>query len=82
MVEVFVLRALGIYCGDVMRKAAVVGEGMLILFVFGEHIHLVPAVTAIMGATALLIWIRPESGSKPPHTWRPTSTTSVSTRPV
>jgi len=42
-----------------LRKAAWVGAGMLILFVFGEHIHLIPAVTAIIGATALLIWIRP-----------------------
>jgi Na+/H+ antiporter NhaD/arsenite permease-like protein len=44
---------------DHLRKAAWVGAGMLILFVFGEHIHLIPAVTAIIGATALLIWIRP-----------------------
>lgn len=43
-----------------LRKAGMVGAGMLLLFVFGEHIHLVPAVTAIMGATALLIWIRPD----------------------
>jgi Na+/H+ antiporter NhaD/arsenite permease-like protein len=42
-----------------LRKAAWVGGGMLLLFVFGEHIHLIPAVTAIIGATALLIWIRP-----------------------
>ncbi|MFL7840302.1 MAG: SLC13 family permease [Candidatus Promineifilaceae bacterium] len=42
-----------------LRKAAWVGAGMLFLFVFGEHIHLIPAVTAIIGATALLIWIRP-----------------------
>jgi Na+/H+ antiporter NhaD/arsenite permease-like protein len=32
---------------------------MLILFVFGERIHLLPAVTALIGATALLVWIRP-----------------------
>jgi len=44
---------------DHLRKAGWVGAGMLILFVFGEHIHLIPAVTAIIGATALLIWIRP-----------------------
>jgi Na+/H+ antiporter NhaD/arsenite permease-like protein len=44
---------------DDLRKAAWVGAGMLLLFVFGEHIHLIPAVTAIIGATALLIWIRP-----------------------
>jgi Na+/H+ antiporter NhaD/arsenite permease-like protein len=42
-----------------LRKAGWVGAGMLLMFVFGEHIHLIPAVTAIIGATALLIWIRP-----------------------
>lgn len=45
-----------------LRKAAWVGGGMLLLFVFGEHIHLIPAVTAIIGATALLIWIQPDIG--------------------
>ncbi len=44
---------------DHLRKAGWVGGGMLLLFVFGERIHLIPAVTAIIGATALLIWIRP-----------------------
>lgn len=43
-----------------LRKAAVVGAGMVILFVFGERVHLQPAVTAIMGATALLVWIKPD----------------------
>lgn len=43
-----------------LRKAGWVGLGMLVLFVFGEGIHLVPAVTAVMGATALLLWIRPD----------------------
>ena len=43
-----------------LRKAAVVGAGMLALFVFGEQIHLVPAVTALIGATALLVWIQPD----------------------
>ena len=33
---------------------------MLLLFVFGERVHLLPAVTALMGATALLVWIRPD----------------------
>ena len=45
---------------DHLRKAAVVGAGMLFLFIFGERIHLLPSVTALMGATALLIWIRPD----------------------
>jgi Na+/H+ antiporter NhaD/arsenite permease-like protein len=47
---------------DHLRKAAWIGSGMLLLFVFGEHIHLVPAVTAVIGATALLIWIQPDIG--------------------
>jgi len=43
-----------------LRKAGWVGGGMLILFVFGEQIHLTPSVTALMGATALLLWIKPD----------------------
>ncbi|MFN2186840.1 MAG: SLC13 family permease [Anaerolineae bacterium] len=43
-----------------LKKAGLVGAGMLILFVFGERIHLLPAVTALIGATALLLWIRPD----------------------
>ncbi len=43
-----------------LRKVGVVGAGMLVLFILGEHIHLVPAVTAIIGATALLVWILPD----------------------
>ncbi len=43
-----------------LKKAGVVGAGMILLFVFGENIHLLPAVTALMGATALLVWIRPD----------------------
>ena len=42
-----------------LKKAGIVGAGMLLLFIFGEEFHLLPAVTAIMGATALLVWIRP-----------------------
>ncbi len=45
---------------DHLKKAAWVGAGMLVLFVIGERIHLQPAVTALMGATALLVWIRPD----------------------
>ena len=45
---------------DALRKGAYVGAGMLILFVWGEHIHLLPAVTALIGATVLLVWIRPD----------------------
>ena len=43
-----------------LKKAGWVALGMGILFVTGEHIHMLPSVTAIMGATALLIWIRPD----------------------
>jgi Na+/H+ antiporter NhaD/arsenite permease-like protein len=43
-----------------LQKAGVVFAGMLILFVVGERYHLLPSVTAIMGATALMIWIRPD----------------------
>ena len=43
-----------------LKKAGWVGAGMLILFVFGESVHLVPAVTALIGATVLLLWVRPD----------------------
>jgi Na+/H+ antiporter NhaD/arsenite permease-like protein len=43
-----------------LKKAGVVGAAMIALFVLGEQIHLLPAVTALMGATALLVWIRPD----------------------
>jgi Na+/H+ antiporter NhaD/arsenite permease-like protein len=42
-----------------LRKVGWVGLGMLILFVAGENFHMLPAVTAMLGATALLVWIRP-----------------------
>jgi Na+/H+ antiporter NhaD/arsenite permease-like protein len=45
---------------DHLKKAGVVGAGMIVLFVVGEQIHLLPAVTALLGATALLVWIRPD----------------------
>lgn len=45
---------------DNLMKAGVVGALMILLFTAGEGIHLLPAVTAIMGATALLVWIRPD----------------------
>ncbi|MDQ4076305.1 MAG: SLC13 family permease [Chloroflexota bacterium] len=43
-----------------LKKAGIVGAGMLVLFVLGEQIHMVPAVTALLGATALLLWIQPD----------------------
>ena len=44
---------------DHLKKAGVVGFFMLMLFMFGEHVHMVPAVTALIGATVLMVWIRP-----------------------
>jgi Na+/H+ antiporter NhaD/arsenite permease-like protein len=43
-----------------LQKAGVVFAGMLVLFITGERFHMLPSVTAIMGATALMIWIRPD----------------------
>jgi Na+/H+ antiporter NhaD/arsenite permease-like protein len=45
---------------DHLKKAGIVGVGMIILFVTGENFHLPPSVTALIGATALLVWIRPD----------------------
>lgn len=42
-----------------LRKSALIGAGMLLLFIFGESLHMPPAVTALIGATALLVWVRP-----------------------
>ncbi len=41
-------------------KAGSVFVVMLVLFVIGERIHLEPAVTAIMGAVAMLLWVAPD----------------------
>ncbi len=43
-----------------LRKAGLIFAVMLVLFVIGDAIHLVPAVTAIMGAVAMLLWVTPE----------------------
>ncbi len=43
-----------------LKKAGWVGLGMILLFVFGEHIHLLPSVTALIGATSLMVWIKPD----------------------
>ncbi len=43
-----------------LRKAGVVFGFMLVLFVVGDAIHLVPAVTAILGAVAMLLWVSPD----------------------
>ncbi|MGD9145837.1 MAG: SLC13 family permease [Anaerolineae bacterium] len=43
-----------------LRKASIIFAVMLVLFVIGDQIHLVPAVTAILGAVAMLIWVAPD----------------------
>jgi Na+/H+ antiporter NhaD/arsenite permease-like protein len=43
-----------------LKKAGWIAAGMMLLFVFGEKVHLLPSVTALIGASALLIWIRPD----------------------
>jgi Na+/H+ antiporter NhaD/arsenite permease-like protein len=41
-----------------LRKAGVVFLVVLALFILGEQVHLVPAVTAILGAVAMLLVVR------------------------
>ncbi len=43
-----------------LRKAAIIFGGMMALFIVGESLHLVPAVTALIGSTLLLVWIQPD----------------------
>jgi Na+/H+ antiporter NhaD/arsenite permease-like protein len=43
-----------------LRKAGLIFLVMLVLFVVGDAIHLVPAVTAILGAVAMLLWVTPD----------------------
>jgi Na+/H+ antiporter NhaD/arsenite permease-like protein len=43
-----------------LRKAGIIFVAMLVLFVIGDSIGLVPAVTAIMGAVAMLVWVAPD----------------------
>jgi Na+/H+ antiporter NhaD/arsenite permease-like protein len=43
-----------------LLKAGVIFVVMLAFFVFGDAIHLVPAVTAIIGAVAMLLWVAPD----------------------
>ncbi len=42
-----------------LRKAGIVFGVLMALFIFGEGIHLPPAVSAIIGAVAMLIWVHP-----------------------
>jgi Na+/H+ antiporter NhaD/arsenite permease-like protein len=43
-----------------LRKAGLIFAAMLVLFIIGDAIGLVPAVTAMMGAVAMLIWVAPD----------------------
>jgi Na+/H+ antiporter NhaD/arsenite permease-like protein len=43
-----------------LRKAGIVFGLMLLLFIVGDTIHLVPAVTAILGSVAMLLWVSPD----------------------
>ncbi|MGD8624365.1 MAG: SLC13 family permease [Anaerolineae bacterium] len=43
-----------------LRKAGAIFGVMLLFFVTGDAIHLVPAVTAIIGAVAMLLWVSPD----------------------
>jgi Na+/H+ antiporter NhaD/arsenite permease-like protein len=43
-----------------LRKAGIIFGAMLVLFIAGDAIGLDPAVTAIMGAVAMLIWVTPD----------------------
>ena len=43
-----------------LRRSGVVFAGMLVFFAIGEGLHLVPAVTALVGATILLLWVEPD----------------------
>lgn len=45
---------------DALMKAAVVFVLILVGFVVGERFHVVPAVPAMVGATALLVWLNPD----------------------
>ena len=44
---------------DMLKKAGIVFGVLMLLFIFGEAIHLPPAVAAIIGAVAMLIWVHP-----------------------
>jgi Na+/H+ antiporter NhaD/arsenite permease-like protein len=43
-----------------MRKALGVFGGLLLLFIFGEGVHLTPSVASIIGAVVMLLWVHPD----------------------
>ena len=45
---------------DLLRRSLVVGVGMVALFLVGPKLEVVPALIALTGAAALLIWVRPD----------------------
>src|SRR5690606_16228052 len=47
---------------DKLKKAGIVFGGLLLLFIFGEPLHLPPAIAAIIGAVVMLLWVHPDIG--------------------
>jgi Na+/H+ antiporter NhaD/arsenite permease-like protein len=45
---------------NALRKSAIIFGLILIGFIIGERFHVAPAVPALIGATALLIWLKPD----------------------
>jgi len=45
---------------DLLRRSLVVGVGMVALFLVGPKLEVAPALIALTGAAALLIWVRPD----------------------
>jgi Na+/H+ antiporter NhaD/arsenite permease-like protein len=45
---------------DKLKKAGIVFGITILFFIIGESIHLVPAVTALIGAVAMLLWVSPD----------------------
>lgn len=43
-----------------LRKSAIIFVLIIAGFVVGEQFHVVPAVPALIGATALLVWLKPD----------------------
>jgi Na+/H+ antiporter NhaD/arsenite permease-like protein len=44
---------------DTLKRASFVFIVMVVFFVIGERFHLVPAVTALVGAIVMLLWVAP-----------------------
>ena len=43
-----------------LKKAGIVFGVLMLLFIFGETIHLPPAIAALTGAVAMLLWVHPD----------------------